>query len=116
MLIFRESDIPSDLLDFFEPVEIPDNIPISATWDISTKPFAEAHFATFPEDLIVPMIKSSVSEDGVVYDPFMGAGTTGVVAKKLGRHYVGSEMNPKYIEMAERRIGNTVYQPDLFNI
>ena len=52
---------------------------------------------------------------GVVYDPFMGAGTVAVVAKKLNRHYVGSEMNPKYIEMAERRINRTIYEPELFN-
>lgn len=73
-------------------------------WRIATKPFPEAHFATYPTALIEPMIKSSVPCSGIVYDPFMGAGTTGLVAKMLGRHYVGSELNSSYISIANRRI------------
>jgi site-specific DNA-methyltransferase (adenine-specific) len=75
-------------------------------WKIPTRPFKEAHFATYPEDLIEPMIKAGCPQGGVVLDPFMGAGTTAVVAKKLGRKFIGIELNPKYIEIAERRLFN----------
>lgn len=78
-----------------------------SVWTITTKPFREAHFATFPEDLIVPMVKAGCLKDGTVLDPFIGSGTTGVVCKKLGRNYVGIELNPKYIEIAEKRINGT---------
>lgn len=75
-----------------------------SVWSIPTKPFKEAHFATFPEDLIIPMVKAGCPKDGIVLDPFMGAGTTGLVAKKLGRSYIGIELNPAYIKIAEDRI------------
>jgi len=75
-----------------------------SVWTITTKPFKEAHFATFPEDLVVPMIKAGCPEGGTVLDPFFGAGTTGLVAKKLFRNYIGIELNPEYVTMAERRI------------
>jgi len=73
-------------------------------WKIPTRPFKDEHFATYPEDLIEPMIKAGCPPGGIVLDPFMGAGTTAVVAKKLGRRFIGIELNQKYIEMAERRI------------
>jgi DNA modification methylase len=142
-------------------------------WWVSTKPFKGAHFATFPKDLVEPMIlagcpefickkcgkpreriieiipnpersqegrthsleeqrmrKSPVPEkgwqserrevgwtdcgcnagfeSGIVLDPFMGAGTTAVVAKKLGRHYIGIELNPEYVKIANERIAMEV--------
>jgi DNA modification methylase len=83
-----------------------------SVWTITTKPFKEAHFATFPEDLIIPMILAGCKKGGIVLDPFIGAGTTGVVAKKLGRNYLGIELNPKYVKMAEERIrgvGNPLF-------
>ena len=52
--------------------------------------------------------------EGTVLDPFIGSGTTGVVAKKLGRNYLGIELNPEYIKLAEERIAGVVYQPELF--
>ena len=73
-------------------------------WKITTKPFKEAHFATYPEDLIETPIKAGCPEKGIVLDPFMGAGTTGLVAKKLGRNYMGIELNSEYIKIAEERI------------
>jgi DNA modification methylase len=79
-----------------------------SVWDIPTKPFKEAHFATFPEELIAPMIKAGCPENGIVLDPFMGAGTTGLVARKLNRHYIGYELNPKYVKIAETRIFNEI--------
>ena len=75
-----------------------------SVWTINTKPFAEAHFATFPEALIEPMILAGCPKGGIVLDPFMGAGTTGLVAKKNSRHYLGCELNPEYIKIAETRI------------
>jgi DNA modification methylase len=53
-----------------------------SVWTVTTKPFSEAHFATFPEDLIVDCIKAGCPEGGIVLDPFMGAGTTALVAQK----------------------------------
>lgn len=75
-----------------------------SVWTVTTKPFKEAHFATFPEELIVDCIKAGCPENGIVLDPFMGAGTTALVAKKLNRNYIGFELNPEYIEIAEKRL------------
>ncbi len=77
-----------------------------SVWTVSTKPFKEAHFATFPEELISPCVLAGCPESGLVYDPFMGSGTTAYVAKKLARHYLGSELNQEYIEIANRRINS----------
>lgn len=77
-------------------------------WIVTTKGFSEAHFATYPEELITPCILAGCPVDGVVLDPFMGAGTTAVVAVKNNRHYIGFELNPEYIEIAEKRIANAV--------
>ena len=75
-----------------------------SVWTITTKPFKEAHFATFPPEIPETCIKAGCPQGGVVLDPFFGAGTTGVVAKKLCREFIGIELNKKYIEIAERRI------------
>jgi DNA modification methylase len=76
-------------------------------WRITTKPYKEAHFAVFPEDLVETPIKAGCPESGTVLDPFCGSGTTGVVAKKLNREFIGIELNPEYIKLAEKRINNT---------
>jgi DNA modification methylase len=73
-------------------------------WTVALRPTKEAHFATYPQTLVRPCILAGCPEGGVVLDPFMGSGTTGIVAMKLGRHYVGVELNPEYRDMAERRI------------
>ena len=73
-------------------------------WSVCPSAFKGAHFATFPEDLITPMILAGCPKGGVVLDPFMGSGTVGVVAKSNGRKYVGCELNPEYASMAENRI------------
>lgn len=77
-----------------------------SVWTIGSQAFSDAHFATFPEKLIEPMILASTPPGGVLLDPFMGAGTTALVAKKLGRRYTGIEINPEYIAMAEKRINS----------
>lgn len=73
-------------------------------WAISTGGFKGAHFAVFPEKLVEPCILAGCPAGGTVLDPFAGSGTTGVVAKKLGRKFVGAELNPEYREMAVARI------------
>ena len=73
-------------------------------WTITTKPCKEAHFATFPKDLIEPCIKAGCPEGGVVLDPFGGSGTTGIVAKSLNRTAILIELNPEYIEISKNRI------------
>lgn len=73
-------------------------------WTVTTKPFKEAHFATFPPDLIAPCILAGSKIGDLVWDPFMGAGTTAIVALKYGRKYGGTEINPEYVKLAERRI------------
>lgn len=75
-----------------------------SVWTVTTKPFKEAHFATFPQELIIDCIKAGCPEDGIVLDPFMGAGTTALVARKLNRNYIGFELNEKYIKIAEKRL------------
>jgi DNA modification methylase len=75
-----------------------------SVWTVTTKPFSEAHFATFPESLIVDCIKAGCREGGIVLDPFMGAGTTALVARKLNRNYLGFELNKEYIKIAEKRL------------
>jgi DNA modification methylase len=72
-------------------------------WEIATAPYAEAHFATFPPALVEPCIKAGCPEDGIVIDPFMGSGTTALVARKLGRASVGIELNADYCELIEKR-------------
>lgn len=75
-----------------------------SVWTVSTQPLREAHFATYPEKLIVDCIKAGCPEDGVVLDPFMGSGTTAIVSRKLNRNYVGFEINKDYVRLAENRI------------
>ena len=73
-------------------------------WTVSTKPFAGAHFATFPPDLIEPCVLAGCPIGGMVLDPFNGAGTTGLVALRNQRNYIGCELNPEYAVMSEERI------------
>ena len=75
-----------------------------AVWTISTKPFKENHFAVFPEELIETPVKAGCPKNGIILDPFMGSGTTGLVAKKLGRNFIDIELKPNYVEIANRRI------------
>lgn len=75
-----------------------------SVWSVPTQPFTGAHFATFPPDLIEPCIKAGCPEGGTVLDPFGGAGTTGLVADRLGRNAILCELNPAYADMARERI------------
>lgn len=74
-----------------------------SVWTVTTTPYSEAHFATFPEKLIEPMIKAGSPVGGLVLDPFMGSGTTGRVAIKLNRNWLGIELNLDYGKLIEKR-------------
>ena len=91
--------------DYVAPVES-DRRNKRTVWEVATQPFSEAHFATFPTALIEPCILAGCPNGGTVLDPFGGAGTTGLVADRLGRNAVLIELNPEYAAMAERRIRN----------
>lgn len=75
-----------------------------SVWTVSTKPFSEAHFATFPPELIEPCILAGCPEGGEVLDPFGGAGTTGLVSQQNRRNCTLIEVNPDYVKLAEKRI------------
>lgn len=75
-----------------------------SVWTVTTKPFRSAHFATFPPDLIEPCVLAGSPAGGIVLDPFGGAGTTGLVAKRHQRSAVLCELNPEYAEIARARI------------
>jgi len=85
-----------------------------SVWNVATRPFPDAHFATFPEDLIRPMILAGCPADGIVYDPFMGAGTTALVAHKFGRQWIGSELSAEYCDIAAKRLQPHLDQERLF--
>ena len=78
-------------------------------WEINTQPFPGSHFAVFPPELIEPIIKSSSPPNGIVLDPFAGSGTALRVARKLGRSFIGIELNPEYAEMCEQRVRADTY-------
>ncbi len=81
-----------------------------SVWTVSTKPFPEAHFATFPPDLIKPCILAGCPEGRIVLDPFIGSGTTALVAKRLNRNYIGIDINPEYCKMSEERLKGLTYK------
>lgn len=85
-----------------------------SVWEIATKPFRDAHFATMPVDLAERCVKAGSKEGDTVLDPFAGAGTTGVAASRLGRSFVGIELNPDYCKIAQDRISVETNKTSLF--
>lgn len=83
-----------------------------SVWSVSPSPYKDAHFATFPPDLIEPCVLAGSPVGGTVLDPFFGAGTTGLVSQKHGRDCVGIELNPAYVDIARKRLGMSVLAPD----
>lgn len=77
-----------------------------SVWTVATQPYSEAHFATFPPKLIEPCILAGSREGDTVLDPFNGAGTTGLVSLRHRRNYIGIELNPEYIKIAEKRLSD----------
>jgi len=76
-----------------------------SVWSITNKPYKGSHFATFPPDLIEPCIKAGSQPNDIILDPFMGSGTTAMVAKSLGRDYIGCELHENYQPLIHKRIG-----------
>lgn len=88
----------------FKAVRGPNGRNFRTVWDIWTQPYPEAHFATFPTQLVEPCISLGSRAGDLVLDPFIGSGTTGLVASLMQRRFVGIELNPDYVKIAERRI------------
>jgi site-specific DNA-methyltransferase (cytosine-N4-specific) len=86
----------------------PNNRNLRTVWDINTRPYPEAHFATFPPALVEPCVLLGTKADDVVLDPFVGAGTTGLVALSMKRRFVGIELNPEYVKISERRLNGRI--------
>ena len=87
-----------------EAVRGPNGRNIRTVWDVYTRPYAEAHFATFPPALVEPCLKLASSPSDLILDPFIGSGTSGLVALQLNRRFVGIELNPAYLQIAEERL------------
>lgn len=77
---------------------------LRTVWSLSSRPYPEAHFATFPPDLVEPCILAGSAEGDTVLDPFAGASTTGLVALRHNRSFIGIELNPEYVELGRNRI------------
>lgn len=74
-------------------------------WSINTEQYKEAHFAVFPQKLVEPCVLASSKQGDIILDPFSGSGTTGLVAVRHDRKYIGMESNPDYVELSKRRLG-----------
>ena len=86
-----------------------------SVWSITNKPYKHAHFATFPPDLIVPPILAGSKKGDIVLDPFMGSGTTGMVAKEHGRYFIGCELHDDYSELIRQRMPVEISSQDIEN-
>lgn len=83
-----------------------------SVWPIPSQPFYGEHYATFPETLAELCILAGCPPGGLVLDPFMGVGTVGVVAKRLGRRFIGFDLNPRYVDMARQRVAAVALSVD----
>ena len=81
-----------------------------SVWTVPTQPFQEAHFATFPPDLIKPCILAGSPQYGTVIDPFLGSGTTALVAEQNDRSCIGIELNANYRDIAYGRLSREIRQ------
>jgi len=86
-----------------------------SVWSVTNKPYKHAHFATFPPDLIVPPILAGSKKGDIVLDPFMGSGTTGMVAKEHGRYFIGCELHADYKELIRQRMPVEISSQDIEN-
>ena len=87
-----------------DSVTVTDRRNARSVWTITTRPYSAAHFATFPPELPERCIKAGSRPGDLVLDPFSGAGTTGMVARRLQRSYIGAEQSETYAEMSRRRL------------
>ena len=75
-----------------------------SVWNVTKKPYKDAHFAVYPPELIIPCILAGSEENDIILDPFIGSGTTAMVAKSLGRYYLGCELHEDYGHLINKRI------------
>ena len=87
---------------------------VSDFWDIPTRPSSEKHYASYNDSLIAKPILAGCPKGGIIYDPFMGTGSTAEAAIRAGRNYIGSEMSTDYCQIAERRLQPFLMQTTLF--
>jgi DNA modification methylase len=87
---------------------------VSDFWDIPTKPNRESHYAQYSDDLIKKPILAGCPEGGIIYDPFMGSGSTAEAAIRANRNFIGSEMSTNYIEICNQRLKPYLQQTKLF--
>lgn len=103
-IILGEHEIPPHLAEFFEPMKSE----FTSVIAVNTMKLRGRHFAPFPEHLVTPAVIATCPPDGIVLDPFTGSGTTGVVAVRNGREFVGIEVVPESAQMAIERIQNAI--------
>lgn len=87
---------------------------VSDFWDVQTKPSSQKHYASYNTDLIKKPILAGCPEGGIIYDPFMGTGTTAVAALRANRNFIGSEMSEEYIKICNSNIEPYLQQTKLF--
>lgn len=87
---------------------------VSDFWDIPTKPNRESHYAQYSDDLIKKPILAGCPEGGLIYDPFMGSGSTAEACIRANRNFIGSEMSKDYINIANKRLQPFLKQTTLF--
>jgi DNA modification methylase len=85
-------------------VKLADTRNLRDVWSVGAKSYRGAHFATYPVELITPCVLAGCPPGGIVLDPFFGSGTTGEAALRLGRQYIGIDLNPDYRKLAEERL------------
>ena len=90
----------------------PNDRNLRTIWDINTRALREAHIAAYPIELVLPCLSLSTDPGDLVLDPFIGSGTTGVAALEADRRFVGIELNPEYIAIAERRLNGAVVKQE----
>ena len=98
-ILIPETEIPAHLKEFFEPVQAG----LLSVLAVNTNKRAGQHYAPFAENLITPCVLATCPEEGVVLDCFCGSGTTGVVALKNKRHFIGIELAAKSVELARQK-------------
>ena len=94
--------------------KMPDTRNKRSVWTVNSEAFPEAHFATFPQALIGPCVLAGCPEKGIIYDPFMGGGTTALVSLRANRQFVGSEISSEYVEISMKRISAQLMQYKMF--
>ena len=113
---YRQRFAPDETYRRYDyPVEIMNSNPYGrnkrCVWRITTEPSRRHHYASYPTGLVETPIEAGCSPGGIVLDPFLGSGTTAVVARRLGRHYIGIEPNPEYVKIVKSRLEKTNLRP-----